>query len=458
MTRYLFCALLTLSLAEGAQGIDGRWAGNIDVLGQRLEITVVFEAAATRGTIDIPVQGAMGISLQNVSYRPPVVHFEIPGIAVAVLEGQLDGDTIVGSFTQSGIAGSFELARAGQAVEYAEKADLPPYLEREVEFFNGNVRLAGTLTLPTAGGPFPAVILITGSGPQNRDQELFGFRPFRLMADHLTRHGVAVLRYDDRGVGGSTGSVPESTSLDFAGDVVAAASLLAERDDIDARRIGAIGHSEGGVVAPMAAASGQLGFIILLAGSALPGEDILYAQGQLIMQANGATLQQMEKQKSIQQMMFQATRSNAGWEAVSEGVAAQIRRSLDDLPEEQRQAIVDVEAYVNQQVQSQLFQVQTPWFRAFLDYDPRPALEALNIPVLALFGELDLQVPAESNARAMRQAFEASGHENFRIEILTGANHLFQTAQTGSPSEYPDLDKSFVPELLPMLTRWILSQ
>ena len=280
-------------------------------------------------------------------------------------------------------------------------------------------------------------------------------KPLRIIADFLTREGIAVLRYDDRGVGGSTGSVSEATSIDFAGDVVAAVRFLKQREDISHSQIGAIGHSEGGIIAPIAAQSGELAFVVLLAGTAMTGAEILFDQGDLILAANGASDEERKAQRKTQEMVMQAIRTDEGWDELKALLIEQGMASLEDMPAEQRVAIEDPETFVRNQVNTQLEFTRSTWFRAFIDYDPVPALEQLQVPALAIFGELDLQVPPVSNSAGMEKAFKCSGHENFRIVTLAGANHLFQKATTGSPTEYATLAKEFVPELLPLITGWI---
>ncbi len=441
------------------RSIDGLWEGSLSVAGATLQISVSFatNSDGLGATIDIPQQGATGIALANVSYVPPKVHFELTGGAgLAVFDGEQRGDSISGSFTQAGFEGSFAIARSEVSDKNAEAEEPVPYLVEEVTFRNGDVTLAGTLTLPRAGAPHGAVVMITGSGPQNRDEELFGFRPFRVIADHLTRNGIAVLRYDDRGVGGSTGSVNESTTEDFAYDALAAIDHLQERTDIHARAIGLIGHSEGGVVAPLAASkSDDVAFMVLLAGTAVTGEEILYAQGELILRANGASEDEIQAQRSFQQRLFAAMRTGEGWPELEADFRARLVAQLDSMPPAQREAIQDVDAFLDAQVEAQLYSARTPWFEFFLDYDPIPALQQANVPTLALFGELDLQVPPAVNRLAMEEAFRAGGNPDYTIEVLPRANHLFITANTGSPNEYPTLEKVFVPEFLPLLTDWL---
>jgi hypothetical protein len=377
-----------------------------------------------------------------------------------VFDGRQVGDSIGGTFTQAGLGGTFFLKRSSQAAAMAEEPQEPlPYVEEEVTFHNAAITLAGTLTLPESGAPHPAVVMITGSGPQNRDEELFGFRPFRAIADHLTRNGIAVLRYDDRGVGGSTGSVSEATTEDFARDVLAAVDFLKNRSDIDPEKIGLIGHSEGGIVAPLASSmSDDVAFMVLMAGTSVSGAEILMEQGTLIMRANGSTEADIEQQIAFQKRTFEAIRSGDGWDELTADLETKLRESIAEMPDSQRNVITDVDTFINTQVQAQLTALQTPWFRYFLDYDPAATFRRIDTPILALFGELDLQVPPAQNRGPLEQALRDGNHPDYTVRVLPQANHLFITATTGSPTEYATLEKEFVPEFLPLLTEWILER
>ena len=445
------------------QSIDGAWNGSLTIGPQTLRITVRFTTSETglRATIDIPQQGATGVQLQNVSYDDSRVYMELPaGPGLAVFDGRQVGDSIGGAFTQAGLGGTFFLKRSSQAAAMAEEPPEPlPYAEEEVTFHNAGITLAGTLTLPESGAPHPAVVMITGSGPQNRDEELFGFKPFHLIADHLTRNGIAVLRFDDRGVGGSTGSVSEATTEDFARDVLAAVDFLKNRSDIDPERIGLIGHSEGGIVAPLASSmSDDVAFMVLMAGTSVSGAEILIEQGALIMRASGATEADMEKQIAFQKRTFEAIRSGDGWDELAADLETRLRESIAEMPDSQRNAITDVDAYIDAQIQAQLTALQTPWLRYFLDYDPAGTLRTIDTPILALFGELDLQVPPAQNRGPLEQALRDGNHPDYTVRVLPRANHLFITATTGSPTEYATLEKVFVPEFLPLITEWILER
>ncbi|HSK11007.1 MAG TPA: alpha/beta hydrolase [Vicinamibacterales bacterium] len=324
---------------------------------------------------------------------------------------------------------------------------------------NGAVSLAGTLTLPPGGGPHPAVVLLTGSGAQDRDEDVFGMKVFGLLSDHLTRAGVAVLRSDDRGVGGSTGTLSQSTSSDLADDALAQVRFLKGRKDIDGTRIGLIGHSEGGLVAPMAATrSGDVAFVVLLSAPTVTGERILLAQNALVARASGMPEEHIRKNEALQRKMFAAVRSGEGWDAVVAEVEALTRESLERLPEAQRKPLGDVGGFARKNAEQQVAAVKNPWFRFFLDYDPAPALAKLGIPVLAVFAERDTQVPAALNREVMEQAFEKGGHRDHTITVVPKANHLYQEATTGGPAEYPMLKKEFVPGFAEMISQWIVEK
>ncbi len=446
------------SILFAQTAIEGHWEGAILVMGTELKMMVDFKSTkeSLTATIDIPQQGASGLALANVSYQDIYVHFELPaGPSVAVFHGRIIGDSITGDFQQSGVSGKFYLVRAVKEEKPVEEEPLP-YKQKEVSFQNGDIKLAGTLTLPPTQGPHPAVVMITGSGPQNRDEELFGFKPFRIIADHFTRNGIAVLRYDDRGVGGSTGNTSQSTSEDFAGDVLAAVKFLQSRSDINPKQIGLCGHSEGGLVAPMVAArSKDVAFIILMSGPGVSGEKILLAQAALIAKADGATQAQLKETAQFQKQMFDAIRTGQGMDELKAGIRKKALAELANMTEEQRKAIIDREQFVNTMIEAQLKAVGTPWMKHFLDYNPALTLEKVSCPVLALFGELDLQVPAEENKLAMEKTLKKGGNKDYTFKVFPKANHLYLTAKSGSPSEYAGLKKEFVPGFLDTMADWI---
>ncbi len=420
-----------------------------------LDIRVEFQTrqGVLGAAIDIPQQGAAGLELAGVKFDGSRLDFELAAVG-AVFEGELQPDeTISGEMRQSGMSGTFLLERADPNPVVSPTPESVPYQEVEVTFASGDVKFAGTLTLPPGGGPHPGVILITGSGPQDRDETIFGFKIFRVIADHLTRHGIAVLRYDDRGVGGSTGDVNQATIEDFAGDVLSALDLLQNRSDINSTQIGLLGHSEGGIVAPLAATlSDGVAFLVLMAGTALPGDVILVEQLKLILRAGGATDDHINQQVQLQEQIIATMRTGEGWDLVERI----IREELDGMSGEERAAIADADEFADAVVRQRLQALQTPWFRYFVDHDPRLALGQVQVPVLGVFGELDLQVPAVPNQEALVRTLEQANHREYTTVIMPGANHLFQKAVTGSPTEYAQLEPEFLPGFLDLITNWIL--
>ena len=334
-----------------------------------------------------------------------------------------------------------------------------PYTIEDVIFDNGDVTLAGTLTLPPTAGAHPVVVLVSGSGPQDRDESLGGgiaIKPFRLLADALTREGIAVLRYDDRGVGESTGDFATATTTDFASDAEAAIAYLLTRDDINPDQIGLIGHSEGGLVAAMLGATNDdLDFIVSLAGPGTSGRDVLLLQNRRLMEAEGASEEEIEAQVAFVEGMFQHLGDP---EAIEQYVYERALEQIAALPEDEREALGDAEAYARTLAAQSAQQYGAAWFESFLNYDPALDWAQTTIPVLAIFGGKDVQVDAQQNAPALQAALEQTGNEDFEIVVLPDANHLFQAAGTGGLSEYGTLPAEFTPDLLPTLLNWLLAR
>jgi dienelactone hydrolase len=443
------------------QTIDGSWSGAISIMGSELGIDVRFktDTDSLRATIDIPQQNAKDLKLIHVEYTSPKVYFELPaGTSTAVFDGKLEGDSIKGKFTQAGMEGEFHLVKGELKTEQKEEiTELLPYNSEEVTFTNGDIKFAGTLTIPKTEGKHPTVVMITGSGPQNRDEELFGFKPFKIIADYLTRNGIAVLRYDDEGVGGSTGkSVSQYTTEDFAGDVLEAVKFLKTRNDINPEQIGLIGHSEGGIVAPLAASKSKaIAFIVLMAGTGVKGIDILKEQAKLIMEANKTPEEDIKANEDIIDKGCKLLESNGNLEDLRPEVEKMELMSYNNLPEEKKNAIKDKDEYIKTMVDAKIKQFSSPWMKFFLSYDPAPTLEKVKCPVLMLFGELDLQVPPAQNKAPMEKALQEGSNKDYMSVVFPKANHLFLSAVTGSPEEYTSLKKEFVPDFLDTIKNWI---
>ncbi|MEO5929973.1 MAG: alpha/beta hydrolase [Candidatus Kapaibacterium sp.] len=451
-------SIISASILHAQPEPVGHWDGALNMMGQEMTIAVDISRAgdSLRATIDVPQQGGYGLKLQNVSYHPPELHFELPsGLGTAAFDGKRKGDSISGGFMQGSHKGEFVL-KLGPPRKDSTPVVAVPYREEEVHFSNDTIALAGTLTLPRTGAPHPAVIMITGSGPQNRDEELFNFRPFRIIADRLTRNGIAVLRYDDRGTGESKGTFAGSTTADFATDARAALKFLKGRPDIDPKQIGFIGHSEGGIIAPIVAAEGNdVAFIVLMAGTGVKGGELLKAQVMAILKSNGAPQTEIDQALQFQEKLQAAIRTGKGMDEVAASLRSNIAKSLGNLTPERLKAIGDTTRYLDQAVAGQLKFAETPWYRYFIDLDPAVALEKVKCPVLILFGDLDVQVPAEMNKGGIVAALKKGGNSAYTVKTFPKANHLFLTAKTGSPSEYAMMKKEFVPEFLDTISSWI---
>jgi pimeloyl-ACP methyl ester carboxylesterase len=445
--------------------IEGIWEGVLKPPGIELRIVVKIskgEDGQLEATMDSPDQGAKDIGIDTIALEKNQLKFEVK-IVNGHYEGTVNADfsEIDGKWTQGGISLPLLLKPVDKEPEELKRPQEPqkpyPYEEEEVTYENkqAGIKLAGTLTYPSDGGPFPAVVLITGSGAQDRNETVMGHRPFLVISDYLTRRGIAVLRVDDRGVGGSTGNVIEATSLDFAGDVLTGVEFLKKHGKVNPKKIGLIGHSEGGVIAPMVAAqSGDVSFIVLLAGTGLTGEDILYLQGALISRANGVSEEKIKKQQEQQGRVFAIIKEGGTKDQIEAKLRKYYAEEIAKLSEEEKKQ----EELSEVQMQAQLKQVLSPWFRYFLSYDPKVTLEKVTCPVLALVGEKDLQVPPKQNLQAIEDALKKGGNQNFTVKELPGLNHLFQRAKTGSPGEYTKIEETFSEDALKIIGDWILEQ
>jgi len=338
----------------------------------------------------------------------------------------------------------------------ASQNSAPPYRVESLDVTNGEVKLAGTLTKPRAtDAAVPAVVLITGSGAQTRDEDVFGFKVFATLADHLTRQGIAVYRYDDRGVGGSTGNLAQSTTEDFAGDALAALKALQGQSGIDPKRVGLIGHSEGAAAAAIAAARSQdVAFIVLLAGTARAGDQVLGQQARDMAAAQGASPEQVDRIVAAHRAAMDALLRDADPEERLRLIRALVEAQLDAAPAAQLAMIPDREAFVTQTTKRASTQMASPWMKFLVAFDPADAFRKVTVPVYAAFGALDTQVPPSTHEKPTRDALKLNS--NVVVRVYEGANHLFQKAKTGGVMEYASLEKAFVPDLPHDLARWIL--
>jgi pimeloyl-ACP methyl ester carboxylesterase len=379
----------------------------------------------------------------------------------SVYEGKFaaDGNTIEGNWLQHGTTTPLVMQRVDKFPEII-RPQTPrkpyPYREEDVAYENpsAKVHIAGTLTVPEGKGPFPAVLLIVGSGPLNRDEEVAFHKPFLVLADHLTRKGIAVLRADKRGVGKTTGDFEEATIYDLADDVRAGAEYLKTRKEIDPKRIGLLGHSEGGLIAPMVANQApDVAFVVLMAGPGVPGDSVLMLQTYLVARAEGASDSALARGARNERMLLDVVMS----EPDTATAAAKLRPLLKEMIAQMTPADSQKANAYEQAAEQQITQVLSPWFRYFISYDPRPTLMKLKQPVLALNGEKDVQVAPKENLAAIEAALKAGGNKDFLVKELPGLNHLFQTANTGGVSEYARIEETISPSALKVIADWILA-
>lgn len=438
-----------------AQNISGTWTGKLDLpTGQ---LTLVFHlkdsAGIQTGKMDSPDQHAFGIPVSKVAFNTPDLHIEVANGAIAY-DGRVASDSVQGNFKQSGQVFPLVLRRSeiqNKKVNRPQEPKPPfPYRSEEVEFINhkaNGIKLAGTLTLPEKKKNFPAVILISGSGPQDRDETIMEHKPFLVIADHLTRRGIAVLRFDDRGTAKSEGNFQDATSADFATDVDAAVQFLKGRKDISAGRVGLIGHSEGGMIAPMVAANDKtIGFIVLMAAPGYSGADILLMQANAIGKASGMTEEQLKTAGELNKRVYEYAMSPNKDSSAKQEIIKELMRYLpQNLKEKQKENMAN----------AQVEQLMSPWMQYFLKKDPTEDLKKVKCPVLALSGSKDLQVPAEKNILAIQKALKEGGNKNVTTKVFPDLNHLFQHADTGLPAEYHQIEETISPEALAYMAEWI---
>jgi pimeloyl-ACP methyl ester carboxylesterase len=430
--------------------LPGEWSGSIETPGVPLQVGVRFaeDEGTLDGTIDIPAEGVTGLPLGEVGVDGDTVSFSLPDIPgdpafAGILTGAGDDAEITGEFTQAGRSFPFRLSPGTVAGRPQEPRPPFPYRSEEVTYRSGDVELAGTLTLPRQDEPVAAVHLVTGSGPQDRDATIFGHKPFLLLADTLTRAGYAVLRTDDRGVGGSGGDLDGASYDELAADAVAGVELLRARGEVDPGRVGLLGHSEGGYLAPLAAQrSDDVAFVVLLAAPAVPGEEVLVLQNRLLYESAGFPPEEVEAQLRFIRELAALLRAE-DYDAARALAQERIQQQSQALPEAQRPTAEQVEEELT----------ASRYLRSFVVHDPAPALAALQVPVFAGYGGRDLQVPPSQSEPAMRALL--AGNPDATVETFAELNHLMQPAPTGSVEEYATIETTLAPELLERLTGWM---
>ena len=437
------------------KGLDGLWRATVTRNGVHLRLVLRIQTGegGTIATLDSPDQGAHALPVSSLTRSEDAVTFSIPAVG-AEYDSTITGeDRISGTWslpTGEQHEVTFERTNASPERSDRNRPQHPeepyPYQTEDVTFDNtdaAGVKLAGTLTIPNGEGPFPAAVLISGSGPHDRDEEIFDHKPFLVIADHLTRNGVAVLRYDDRGVGQSTGDHNGATSEDFATDANAAFEYLRTRDEIEPKAIGLIGHSEGGMIGPIAAASnGDIAYLVLLAGPGTNPKHLLLTQGKLVALSQGAPEELVERQMHVLSRLMSAHEDAPTPEDARKRIEKILTpEAMQAMGVPERQKSVIVASFTR------------PWMRYFLRYNPDEYFQRVSVPVLAINGALDLQVPPDENLEAIEDAL--SHNPDVTIRKLKGLNHLFQEAEAGSIGEYAEIEQTFSPRALRIVTEWI---
>lgn len=363
-------------------------------------------------------------------------------------------NVLVGQWTQAGQPLPLVFERGiMKSQNRPQEPKLPlPYIEEQISFNNleAGATLSGTLTLPTSKGPFPVVLLIAGAGPNDRDETVYGHKPFLVLADYLTRQGIAVLRFDKRGCGKSTGNYDKATTQDFSDDVLAGIAYIKSREEVKLNQIGLIGHSEGGIIAPMVAAkSKDVAFVVLMAGTGVNGEEILYEQSALIQRAIGGTEETINQCRKFQEQMVTLVKREPDSQIAAEQLQEIAKNYKASLPETQEKVTLEY-------LERIAARVNTDWFRYYLTFDPNITLKQVRVPALVLNGELDLQVSSKQNLPTISKALEESGNKVFSIIELPKLNHFFQTCETGSIAEYAKIEETLSPSVLNLIAEWIL--
>jgi len=441
-------SLFLFILLQLNSSIVGYWSGKLNVGGQELEICFDIASSDNGGyaaTLDSPSQGATGIPVDSVTFAGTKLHLKILRLG-AEYDGVVMVNNCYGEFRQSGSAFPLSLTKIRNEERY-RRPQTPkppfPYKSEEVRFINhkdGNA-LAGTITLPSGEGPFPAVVLVSGSGAQNRDEELFYHHPFAVIADYLTRHGIAVLRYDDRGVGGSDPGNNEDTSENYSYDAEAAFDYLMSLPAIDNAKVGILGHSEGGYINFMVAQRRpDVAFVISLAGPAVKGSEILAAQQQALLKSSGYPQSVLDIYSRISQVLNSVMEKHHSPDG---DFKTELTDRLSGLGLSQEESAEMVKTYAN------------PWMFFFLRYDPQPAIVSTKCPALMMFGTKDLQVLCSQNKAAMENLQSNVHFDHLTVKQFDGLNHLFQHAETGNTSEYVNIEETIAPQVLEFIRDWI---
>ena len=457
--KKLVLLMMLIPCLMQAQDITGKWNGMLQVQG--MEFSLVFhiakEDSAYTAKMDSPDEKAFGIPASATSFEDSVLTIEIAKVG-ARYQGRYGPSGFEGNFYQSGQSFPLGLTKnlmEKKALSRPQEPHKPyPYPSEDVRFSSdsGKIEMAGTLTLPQGKKKSPAAILISGSGPQNRDEEFMGHKPFLVLADHLTRNGIAVLRYDDRGFGQSTGNYGNATTADFATDVKAAIAYLKTRKEIDPNGIGLIGHSEGGLVAPMVAADTEVAFMVLLAAPGISGAELLLWQAETMAKTQGVDEEKVKEEWNINRDILELVVQYGEEESFETRLKEHLNEAISN-----HQIILPEGMGREDFIKPRISMFSRPWMSFFLKYDPVPTLKKVECPVLALNGGKDVQVGPE-NLTAIEKALRQGGNNKVTAKEFPDMNHLFQTCKTGAMAEYATIEQTMDPVVLEEISRWVFKQ
>ncbi|MFD2562548.1 alpha/beta hydrolase family protein [Aquimarina rubra] len=453
MNRILIILLLSIfSMSLFSQDITGDWMGKVTINTMKLDVAFHIEKMADNYalTMDIPLQGLSGVKAESATLIDSILTISFPDLKLEYKGNLSENGEIIGSFMQRGNPIPLNLKKGTIKLNRPQEPKPPfSYYSEEITFMNvaDTLKLAGTLTLPKKDGKFPVVIIVSGSGPQNRDGEMMGHKPYFLIADQLTRNGIGVLRFDERGVGASEGDFNTVTIAVSSSDVKSAVDYLKTRKEIDASKIGLIGHSIGGIVAPKVASETEnISFLVLLAAPGVNGDILMLSQKAAIEKTMGLNEMQIAQGQELVKGAYDIIKnSKLDNTSLKDSINSFYSNKYGKMfPENQRKMLV---------AQITSFEVAS-----LIQSKPSEYLEKIDVPVLAMNGDKDLQVPADENLMVIKNSLTKGSNDSVKIMKLENLNHLFQECKTGAMSEYSEIEQTFSPTALDVITSWIQEQ
>lgn len=458
-------ALLTILIAfvfsisiSAQEKFDGLWGGLITSSGIEMEVNFEVQTTAKRVLLSVPMQKVNDQVGLGLEIKGDSIFFDYSNFG-ASYKGKYDAEKqeIIGQWTQ-GLSTELNLKRIKKKSKIVRlQVPKPPfsYTYENIKFHNeeADIKLAGTLTIPEGEGPFPMAILISGSGPQDRNSEILDHKPFLVIADHLSTNGIAVLRYDDRGVKASEGNFSQSTSADFTTDAAAAIKYAHTLDKIDPDKIGLIGHSEGGLIAPKVAADyGNVDFIVSIAGPAIPISELMTIQNKLVLEKHGMSERGLSIIEAKLPGIYAIVNQDKEPKDLFDTLIKEVKLFYNELPETDQKLLGQNSSAYYTAISTSFF---TPWFRYFLAYDPGPTWKKVNCPVLALNGSEDIQVSSKENLAAIKKYLNLAGNKNHQEIELEGFNHLMQQCKFCTLQEYGAIETTFDPKALGLITDFL---